>query len=346
MLGRGDLDRAVSDGVLSRQQADALWARRGATAPGVTPSVTGPAAPGRLQAAALAGSVLAGAGAAWLLLTAGERLGAPALVVVALACGAGAAAGARALERRGLAAGGVLAAIAVAMVPAAAAGLQRALGLFSEVSSSPAPSAVLAGPAFPSAAVAVVAAIVALRAFRAPILSAVVVGAVWFLVMLAAPLVFGAGPSWSQRALLSALLGVVVLGAGVALDGRTRRDHAGWLYLSGLVAFCGAFATVRLESTLALALEAAVDAALVFAAVALRRKVFAIFGALGLASVLGQILAVSVDDAFLPLAFGAVGVAAAAGAFGYLRLAPALEVAAAALLPDGLRRLLPPAPGG
>ena len=56
---------------------------------------------------------------------------------------------------------------------------------------------------------------------------------------------FGAAPTWDQRGILSAVVGWLALSAGVALDRRTLRDHAGWLYLAGLVAFWGGLTSMR-----------------------------------------------------------------------------------------------------
>ncbi|HEX9308685.1 MAG TPA: hypothetical protein VF894_14420 [Anaeromyxobacter sp.] len=343
MLGRDELDRAVDDGVLSPAQADALWARAARGTATTDAPIPPPATDlgGWRGAAALVGSLAAAGCVAWLLV-AGDRLDGPGSLAVPVACGALAAAAARALERRALAASGVLAGLAVAMVPAAASAAQRLLGLSSEGEPPQSLSALVASPAFLRAVVAVVAAVVALRAFAAPILSAVVVGAVWFAVQVAAPLVFGPAPTWSQHALLSALLGLGALGAGVALDRRTRRDHAGWLYFAGLVAFWGGLTTVHTDSVLSLLLGAAVNLALVGAAVALRRRLFAVFGAIGVAAVFGHVAEATLADALLPYAIGAIGIAVAGGALGYVRLAPLVERAAPALLPAPLRRLLPP----
>ncbi len=346
MLGRDDLDRAVEDGILSREQADALWTRGAgkARATGTFAPAPPPALAGSRATAALVGALAVAGGAAWLLVVAGELLGGPGSLAVALACGIAAAVAARALERRALAASGVLAAVAVVMAPAAVSGLARWLGFFPEGEPPQTLSALAVSPAFVCATTAIVAALLALRAFGAPVLSAVLVGAGWFAVMLAAPLVFGPSPTWSQRALLSSLLGAVVLGAGVALDGHTRRDHACWLYLSGLVAFSGGLITFHAESLLSVLFAGGVNVALVGAAVALRRRVFAVFGAIGLADVLGHLAEATLANALLPFAVGAIGLGLAAAAVGYARLAPSLENALPALLPQPLRRLLPRAP--
>src|SRR5574337_1175688 len=267
-LQRRDLDRAVEDGVLSPEQADALWARAAGDARGGD-AIPAPAAD-PVRAALVAGVGLVASGsAAWLL------------------------------ERRSFEdAAGVLAGVAVAMVAVAVHGLQHAFGLFPEADGAPQSlAALVGGHLFPAALAALAAAVVALRSFAAPILAAILVAVLWFAVMLAAPVVFGPTPTWGQRALLSALLGLVVLAAGVALDGRTRRDFSGWLYLSGRVAFWGGLTTYHAETEPALLLGAAVNAGLVAVSLLLHRRMFAVFGVVGIAGVLGRLAEEELDDA-------------------------------------------------
>ena len=243
-LGRDELDRAVEDGLLTRAQADALWARADDREP---PSERA-AAPDRLRAALAVGAGLVAAGVgAWLLVSRRSGSAAPAPRRRARR-GGGARGRGPLLERRGLAAGGVLA-LAVAMVPVAVArgpGVARALrrGVAPPPPSGvprrarlPAPRS----PVLPPRSLALASSRGRCsRRSRSP-RSGSGDG------RRAGRVRPGAVPE--QRALLSALVGLAALGTGVALDGRTRRDHAYWLYLAGLVAFWGGLTTHQPRAT-------------------------------------------------------------------------------------------------
>ncbi len=343
VLRESHLDDAVKDGLLSREQADALR-RRAEDAGTPTPLPAPFPTPDPLRATATAAAALvAAASAAWLLLVAWDRLGGEGGFAVAGAWAVLLANAARWLERRAFrAAGAIAAAGTVAMTGFAVHGLLAALGALADAHvDAPATLAGFLGSRMlPGIVAAIAAALVGLRAFGSPILAAVLVAAVWFGVMVGAPVVFGSAPTWTQRATLSALLGVVALGAGLALDGRTRRDVAFWLYLSGLVAFWGGLATSHSETRLALLLGAAVNASLVFVAILLRRRVFAIFGGVGLAGVLGRVADAELADPVVPFVFAAIALGLVAGAAVYHRRAPAWERAVSSRLPDPVRRLL------
>ncbi len=361
-IDRKDLDRAARDGLLTMAQAEALWAAiaarstgaalpepvegRRSTSPGragIAVSSSRPARPFRAALALLVALAAAG-NAAWLLVLAFERLGGAGGFAVAAAYGlALLKAGSWVSRRSEGAAGGLLIAAAVAMVPVAVHGVEHWLGFAGGTGGPPETLAALVrSHTFPPAIAAVAAAALALRSFPFPLLSAVLVAAVWFVVIGCAPIIFGPDPTWGQRALLSALLGLVVLGAGVAVDGRTRRDHARWIYLAGLVAFWGGLTTYHAETGPSFAFGAAVNASLLVVSLLLGRRGFAIFGAVGLAAVLGHLAEVQLEDAAVPFAFAAIGLALVGGGIAWHRFEPSWSRALIARFPERLRILLPP----
>lgn len=339
-LRREDLDRAVEDGVVTREQAEALWARTGEHRLAAEPAV------GPLRVAlALATGAVAAAILGAVLLDAWERAGPAGGLTVALLEGAALTIAARALALRAPRAlhAAVLAALAVPLAPAAVRAAQAWTGALGPAGAPPTTlSAWLGGPAFLPAAAAVAAAVTALWAVGHPLLSAVLFGALWGSAMTAAPVVFGPTPTWAQHALLSALLGAAALAAGVALDGRLRRDHSGWIYLAGLAAFCGGVTTLHGDTGPSLAAALAAYAALVLASLALRRRAFAVFGALGVASGLARLADTLLAEAVVPYALVAIAAAVGAAALVHARVAPAWARAVAAALPAPLRRMLPP----
>jgi hypothetical protein len=274
-----------------------------------------------------------------------ERVGPAGGLTVALLAGGGLTIAAHGLSLRpaGSTYAPVLAALAVPLAPVAVRAAQAWAGSLAPAAAPPGDLAAwLRGPAFLPAAAAVAAAAAALWAVRAPLLSGVLVVTVWGAALTATPVVFGPAPTWAQQALATALLGMVALAAGVALDGRLRRDHARWLYCAGLAAFCGGVATLHADSGLSLAAGLAAYALLVLAGLALRRRCFAVFGGLGVVAGLARLADDLLADPIVPFVFVALAIALAAATLLHERLAPAWERAVAAALPEPLRRMLPP----
>lgn len=338
-IRRTDLERAADAGILTHEQAEALWSSLAHS-----PAATRPVHPWTREDSLLLGA--AGAITAlstWALVVTWERFGGAGAVFVSVAWGLFLLRASRWGAGRGLeGAAGVLLGLAVAALPIAVHGTQHWLGLDG---GSDAPVSDLASWAmshgFLPAVAGVAAAVAAIWIRPAPFLSAVLVAALWFLLMDGAAVLFGPSPAWSDRAALSSLLGVLVLGAGLGADGIRHRDHAFWLYLAGLVAFWGGITTYHFASGLSLAFGGLVNAGLVFLALALRRRVFAVFGGIGLAGVLGQ-AAESLVDPLVPFVLVAIVLAVAAGTAGYSRIERPLARAIRRHLPPFARRILPP----
>lgn len=339
---RDDLARAAAAGLITEEQAATLWAalrrERAFEATTERRGRTSRFAPLTLLLAAPPVAALV-----WALVLAWERFGGAG--TLALGGGLGVAlvaAGRFALPRSPLAAG-VLLTAAVAMVPLAVSGALHAAGAGG---AGAAPYETLSGWAlshhFPAALATLGVAALVLRAFRLPILSAVFAAAACLTAMGAAPIVFGGHPSWEQHALLAILLGAGVLAVGFAADGRTGSDHAGALYLVGLVVFAGGLAAYRADGGPALALGALAYAALVLTSLLVARRAFATFGAVGLAGLAGRVASAELVEEAVPFALLAVGVAVAAAALAYLRFERRWRRWLVARFPAPLRGALPP----
>ncbi len=337
-IRRTDLERAADAGIITHEQAEALW---GSLAPRSAPPAARPWTRDDSILLGAAGAITALS--AWVLVVAWERLGGAGAVFVSVAWGLFLLRASRWAAGRGLeTSAGVLLGLAVAALPIAVHGTQHWLGLDG---GSEAPVSDLASWAlshgFLPAVAGVAAAVASIWIRPAPFLSAVLVAALWFLLMDGAPLLFGPATSWSDRAALSSLLGILVLGAGLGADGIRHRDQAFWLYLAGLVSFWGGITTYHFASGLSLAFGGLVNAGLVFLALALRRRVFAVFGGIGLAGVLGQ-AAEALVDPLVPFALAAIVLAVAAGTAGYSRIERPLAREVRRHLPPFARRFLPP----
>jgi hypothetical protein len=339
------LREAVDRGVITEPEARALWAHlkaEQALAGGLASTgapLTWLRPPMPAWALALA-ALLVAVASAFAILVAFDRFAWTGLAVAAATLSGSLLAAGR--HRRG---GGALANLfisaAVLLSAVAVHGLVRALGHGAADTGQPLVDWLL-GPWLPVHAAAVAAAVLGIRSFHVPFLSAVVAAATWFAAQDAAPVLFGEDPAWGQRALLSSLSGVVLLAAGLAVDRRTREDHAFWLYLPGLLAFSAGLTTLQAESHLSLVLVVVLHLGLVAASLLLQRRSFAVAGALGLAAVAGHLAddlldAKALSFALTAIALGVIGL----GLLFHLHR-ERLEVGLAALVPARLRRLLPP----
>lgn len=127
----------------------------------------------------------------------------------------------------------------------------------------------------------VAAAAVALKFFRFPFLTAPAAYALWFMSMDAAGLVLHQQWNWRQRCLISVAFGVVMLLVSYWLDRRTEMDYSFWGYLFGLMAFTGGLSFMDSGSQLTKLGYCVIHVALIAVSLVLHRKVFLVFGGLG-----------------------------------------------------------------
>ncbi|BDG04823.1 hypothetical protein [Anaeromyxobacter oryzae] len=340
-LRQEDLLAVARQGVVTPAQADELWRALSAAPPAPDPVPVAPSSTAR-EVLLLAAGMLAAAPAAAVALSTWERFGGAAAAFGTSALAAAAAlAGAGTLRRRAPGASAALLAAGLALVPFAVHCGEHWIGW---AVTSPPPDDLgdwLLGHRLPPLAAAAAATVVALRILRYPVLAAALAAIAWFAAMDAAPAIFGPSPTWTQHALLSTLLGLAVLGTGFGLDGRTRRDHAGWLYVAGLVSFWGGLTTAQSASRTSLVLYVTVQLWLLAAALLVRRRAFAIAGAIGLAGAAGRIADATLEPAALPVVFAAVAAALAGGAVLWIRHEARMSGAVIERLPRRVRRLLP-----
>jgi hypothetical protein len=347
-IRREDIEAAARRGTITSVQADALWRELERERAGAIPPPAAPAR-GRIDLAGagiLGAAVLSAAPAAWLLLLAWERWGGAGGFAVAALTGLALLAGGRALARRSPTASGVLVAAAICLVPVAVRGLQIWMGWTRDEAPAADLGDWIVSFDVPPLAAAAAAAALALRFLPFPAIAGLLPGIVWAGAMSAAPAIFDAQPSWSQRSLLSALVGLVALGAGFAVDRRTRRDYAIWLYAAGLAAFWGGLTTYHAETELSVGLYATMDLWLVALGLLVDRRMFAVVGAIGLAGALGHIAEDLLQPAVLPFVLAGIVLGLVAAALGYLQLERRWRRALVGHLPVMVRRILPPGVDG
>ncbi len=243
--------------------------------------------------------------------------------------------------------GGLLIAIAVSMAPLAVYGIQEALGLWGSFGR---PGAVsdfyvwIKGSWVYMEIAAIVAAVIALWRYPFPFIVAIIAVALWFMSMDLTPWLFGRAEfTWDERRVVSLWFGLAVLVVAWIVDRRPRGgDFAFWLHLFGLVAFWGGLSLTNSGSEIGKLLYCLLNVGLLLMAVVLGRRVYAVFGTLGIAGYLGHLAhSVFKDSMMFPFALSLIGVIIIAVGLLYHRKQAAIAAWAESNLPEALRRLRP-----
>lgn len=339
-IDRSLLAQAAARGLIGAEQAEALWAFLAEQQAG-TPSFR------FAHVLSYLGGLIA-IGAMTLFMTLGwERFGGPGLLVIALAYAALALAlTEHLLHRRQLPIpAGICAALAVALTPLAVYGLQVTLGFWAE------------GRAYRDyhvyidwrwilmeLATLAVGAVLAWR-YRLPFLLMPVAVTLWYLSMDLTPFVFGSeDASWELRKLVSMGFGLLVLLLAFWIDLRTRsgKDFAFWLYLFGMLAFWGGLSAMRSEREWSRFAYLCINLLLVVLGPILGRRVFTVFGGLGVAGYLSYLAYGAFKDSLLfPFVVTAIGLALVVLGIVWPRHEARIGARLRGWLPEPLRALVP-----
>ncbi|MCF1488055.1 DUF2157 domain-containing protein [Pseudomonas sp. AA27] len=334
-----DLARAVSAGVLQPGQDQALLAFLRQQ----------PESRASFQLAHVAfyfGALLIMGAMGWLLTEAWMRIGDGALLAIALLYIAGITLFALSLQRRNQpVAAGVLAAVAVSIVPLAVFAIERLAGWW------PLDDAqgdyhqyytYVQGGWLAMEAATVLAGLLMLRLIPFPFIVMPIAVALWFMSMDLSEWFHGDLFSWEQRRTVSLWFGLGLLLVFLVIDGRTRRDYAFWGYLAGLAAFWGGLTLMDSGSEWGKALYCLINLGLMGLAVLLRRPVFMVFGAMGVAAYLGYLsYEVFADSLLFPVILTLIGLGVIGLGVLYQKRREALSEQLRAQLPERLLQLLP-----
>ena len=148
------------------------------------------------------------------------------------------------------------------------------------------------------------------RWFRYPFVLLPIAVTLWYLSMDSAALFTGEQPSVELRADLSLFvgLGMLLLAAWVDLRTRDAADYAFWLYVFGVLAFWGGLTMQTPAGELSRFLYFVVNGVLIGIGVVIARRVFVVFGALGIGIYLGHLAWDVFRDSWLfPMALTAIG---------------------------------------
>src|ERR687889_2513233 len=141
---------------------------------------------------------------------------------------------------------------------------------------------------------------------------------------------------------VSLVFGLVVLVGAYIVDRRTEEDYAFWGYLFGMFAFWGGLTLLEGGSELDWFLYGFINVGLIVLSVLLQRRVFVVFGALGVFGYVGHLAWEIFEDSLLfPCALSAAGLAIIALGILYARNRERIEGAVMRVVPAGVRRALP-----
>jgi hypothetical protein len=243
--------------------------------------------------------------------------------------------------------GGLLIAIAVSMAPLAVFGIQDALGWWGQFG-NPGPYqgfyVWIKGSWLFMEVATIVAATLALSYYRFPFIVSIMAVALWFMSMDLASWIAGMDyADFETRRQVSIWLGAAILAVAYATDRMQRSgDFAFWLYLFGMFAFWGGITATSGGTMAEKAIYCAFNVALLFVSVFLARRVFAVFGVIGIACYLGDLAShVFKDSLLFPFALSLIGVGVIAVGLIYYRRQDAIAAWFEANVPDGVKRLRP-----
>jgi len=360
---RQDLHKAVQAGIISTTQAQHLWARW--IAPGVAaaalakargdypPVQAGPAFSFTNTLYYFGGMVAIGA--MTLFMTLGwDAFGAWGLLAISAAYLVACLLVADNLKKRKLfTPAGILATLAVCLVPLMVWCVQQGLGLWPP-----------GGPERYSAyhthinwrwltleLATLAAAVVMLWRYRMPFMVMPLAVTLWYLNMDVANAIMQSGSQtggwdWEFMRDVSMVFGLATIAIAMWVDVRCRnsketawrRDYAYWLYLFGALMFWCGLSLRESSSELNKLLYALLNVFLVFFGAAIGRRVFTVFGGLGVAIYLGYLAhRVFRDSLLFPFALTLLGLSVVALGIWWQRHEAAIHDRLSMFVPKGLR---------
>lgn len=179
--------------------------------------------------------------------------------------------------------------------------------------------------------------------YRLPFLVMPVAVTLWYMSMDLAPFLFDAEVGWEARKLVSLWFGLlmVLLAFWVDIRARFEKDFAFWLYLFGVLAFWGGLSLMNSDSELGRFMYLCINVALIVVGAVLSRRVFAVFGGLGIASYLGYLAyRVFSDSLLFPFVLTVIGLAIIYLGILWQRHEAKFSAGLRASLPGALRELI------
>lgn len=241
--------------------------------------------------------------------------------------------------------GGLFITLAVCMIPLATYGFQRLTGLWPQEDPGQYTSfySWIKGGWFMMELLTILGGCLALIYYRFPFLTAPIFFSLWFMSMDITPLLYPQNDEWSYHLWVSLWFGLGVLIVAYIIDQRTREDYAFWGYLFGMLSFWfGLFELMDSSSEIKKAFYALINLGLIFLSVLLQRRLFLVFGSLGVFIYLStQAYQFFHDSALFPFVLSSIGIAIIFLGMAYNKYQAKIEAWIMNLLPESAQTLLP-----
>jgi len=341
-LAKADFDWASTEGLISTDQADALWTafeRRVQDRPAFD----------LVHIIYYVGALIVLSAMTWFMTEAWERFGGGGIFLSsAVYAWCFVVIGRRFWHKPGLRIpGGLLFTLAVCMTPLVIYGLERLLGLWPQgelkitdwYQLRPKDCRLLMEVG------TLIIGTIALKRTRFPFMTAPIAISLWAM-WLDLALLFSGKPRLSSQEIqwMAVCFGLTVLAVSYLIDRRTKEDYALWGYLYGTAAFWIGLTAMDSSSELGKIVYCLINIGLMLLSVLMARRVFILFGAVGVIIYLGHLANKIFKDSLLfPVALTALGLVIIYLGIVYQRNRGAIERSIVHLIPGGLRRLLPQA---
>ena len=342
-ISRPDFDWAAEAGIISAEQAEALWSaleERTKNRPQFNLA----------NVAYYFGALIVISGMTWFMGLAWEQFGGSGIFFISSLYALCFVLAGKTLwyKQNLIIPGGLLFTIAVCMTPLAIYGLQQMTGIWPGDD----PGAYenyhlwVKGSWLLMELGTILAGLVALKFVKFPFLTAPIAFSLWYISMDLTPLLFGQTYlTWEQQLWVSFWFGIAVIILGYLVDWRTRKtqeDFAFWLYLFGLLSFWWGMTLMEGGSEWDKFVYCLINLGLVFLSVLLKRRVFIVFGAMGVFVYLSHLAYVFFEDSLLfPFALTVLGVGIIYLGVVYQRNQEKLDRFILGLVPPSVRQLLP-----
>lgn len=241
--------------------------------------------------------------------------------------------------------GGLFITLAVCMIPLAIYGFQRYTGWW--IVEKPGNYQDfyhwVKGGWFAMEAGTIIGGLVALWFFRFPFLTAPIFFSLWFMSMDITPLIYRSEHFlWDERLWVSLWFGLAIMVIAYLIDQRTREDFAFWGYFFGMLAFWFGLTLLDSNSELMRFIYCCINIVLVLLSVLLQRRVFLIFGALGIFGYIWDLFYRHFSEsALFPFILGFIGCAVVFLGIFYSKNQKVIEKTILDALPKPVKNLLP-----
>src|SRR5260370_13709646 len=129
--------------------------------------------------------------------------------------------------------------------------------------------------------------------YRFPFMLMPIAVTLWYMRMAVVPFLLGQEyvDDWEIRKFIAAYFGLAMTLVALWVDLRSRfsRDYAFWLYLFGVLTFWGGLSLMESGSEFSKLAYCGINVLMILIGAALGRRVFAVFGGLGIAFYLGHL---------------------------------------------------------